>query len=242
MPIARITARRPGPGSGGGPASTNLNRLTRTGVQTTGSARFPTSRFDADPNTGVAVYDSYNDTDNSGPWVEVGGTSLAAPSWAALIAIANQGRVLAGATTLDGPSQTLPALYAISAIDFNDVTSGNNGVFSAGPGYDEVTGLGSPKANLLIPDLATYGTASQVAVTSQPPSSLIAGDGFGVVVAAESPDGEVDPAFDGTVTISLGEQSRTASALGGTLTATAYHGVAVFDGLTLSQLTNRLHA
>ena len=52
----------------------------------------------------MAVYDSYNDTDNSGPWVEVGGTSLAAPSWAGLIAIANQGRVLAGASTLDGPS------------------------------------------------------------------------------------------------------------------------------------------
>ena len=120
--------------------------------------------FDADPNTGVAVYDSYNNTDNSGPWVEVGGTSLAAPAWAGLIAIANQGRVLAGGTTLDGPGQTLPALYAISPEHFNDITSGSNGVFSAGPGYDEVTGMGSPKASLLIPDLSTYGTATQIAV------------------------------------------------------------------------------
>ena len=99
----------------------------------------------------MAVYDSYNDTDNSGPWVEIGGTSLAAPAWAGLIAIANQGRVLAGASTLDGPSQTLPALYAISLTDFNDITSGSNGVFSAGPGYDEVTGLGTPKADTLVP-------------------------------------------------------------------------------------------
>ena len=47
------------------------------------------------------------------------------------------------------------------------------------------------------------GTANHVAVTAQPPSSLIAGDGFGVVVAAESPAGDVDPAFSGTLTISL---------------------------------------
>ena len=42
--------------------------------------------FDADPNTGVAVYDS-----NNGGWLQVGGTSLGAPAWAGLIAIVNQG-------------------------------------------------------------------------------------------------------------------------------------------------------
>ena len=87
--------------------------------------------------------------------------------------------------------------------DFNDITSGNNGVFSAGPGYDEVTGLGSPKAAALAGDLSTYGTASQIAVMSQPPSSIIAGDSFGIVVAAEDSLGGVDPAFNGTMTISL---------------------------------------
>ena len=82
--------------------------------------------FDADPDHGRCGFmTSYNDTDNSGPWVEVGGTSLAAPSWAGLVAIANQGRVLAGASTLDGSSQTLgKVLYAISPNDFNDITSG----------------------------------------------------------------------------------------------------------------------
>jgi hypothetical protein len=224
-------------GSGGGTSLYEPEPTFQEAVQTTGYRTVPDVAFDADPNTGVAVYDSYNNTDNSGPWVEVGGTSLAAPSWAALIAIANQGRVLAGASTLDGPSETLPALYAVSANDFNDITSGSNGVFSAGPGYDEVTGLGSPKASLLIPDLATYGTASQVAVTAQPPSSVIAGDTFGVVAAAESPNGDVDPAFDGTMTISLASGPAGAT-LSGTLTATAYHGVAVFDGLSLSQLGN----
>ena len=145
--------------------------------------------------------------------------------------------MLSGAKTLDGPGQTLPALYAISSGDFNEITSGSNGVFSAGPGYNEVTGLGSPIGALLDTDLATYGTASRIAVTAQPPSSLIAGDSFGIVVAAENTLGDVDPAFNGTMTIALAANPG-GSTLGGTLTATAYHGVAVFDGLTLNKPAN----
>ena len=133
-----------------------------------------------------------------------------------------------------GRSQTLPALYAISPQHFNDITSGSNGVFSAGPGYDEVTGMGSPKAGFITADLATYGTASQLAVTAQPPDSVIAGDSFGVVVSAESPAGDVDPGFNGTMTISLASNPG-GSTLGGTLTVTAVHGVGVFDGLTLDK-------
>ena len=220
--------------SGGGTSLVEQTPTFQQAVQQTGFRTVPDVAFDADPNTGVAVYDSYNNTDNSGPWVEVGGTSLATPAWAGLIAIANQGRVLAGGTTLDGPGQTLPALYSISPEHFNDITSGSNGVFSAGPGYDEVTGMGSPKADLLIPDLATYGTATQLAVTAQPPVSVIADDSFGVVVAAESPDGGVDPAFNGTMTIALGNNPG-GSTLGGTLSVTAFHGVGVFDGLTLDK-------
>ncbi len=219
-------------GSGGGTSLYETQPTYQKGFQTTDHRTVPDVAFDADPTTGVAVYDSYDNTDNSGPWLEIGGTSLAAPAWAGLIAIANQGRVLAGAKTLDGPSQTLPALYAISTGDFNDITSGTNGVFKAGVGYDEVTGLGTPRDPQLDADLATYGTASKIAVTAQPPSSLIAGDSFGIVVAAENPAGYVDPAYDGSVTISLASNPG-GSTLGGTLSTTAYHGVAVFDGLTL---------
>jgi hypothetical protein len=219
--------------SGGGTSLFEVVPNFQKGVQTTGFRTVPDVAFDADPNTGVAVYDQYNNTDNSGPWVEVGGTSLGAPAWAALIAIANQGRVLAGGTTLNGPTQTLPAIYAISPTDFNDVTSGSNGVFSAGSGYDEVTGMGSSKADLVITDLAAYGTANRLGIIAQPPGAVIAGDSFGVVVAAENPAGGVDPAFNGTVKIALGANPGQ-STLGGTLTATAYHGIAVFDGLTLS--------
>ena len=106
------------------------SRHTSKEFRTRASERFPTWPSTPIQNTGVAVYDSYNNTDNSGPWVEVGGTSLGAPAWAGLIAIANQGRVLAGGATLDGPSETIPAVYAISPTHFNDITSGNNGVFA----------------------------------------------------------------------------------------------------------------
>ena len=109
--------------------------------------------MDADPRTGVAVYDSY-DFGTSSPWSVIGGTSLATPMWAGLIAIADQARAQAGLPSLDGASQVLPRLYSLPAGDFHDVTSGSNGSFSAGVGYDEVTGLGTPVANLLVPALA----------------------------------------------------------------------------------------
>ena len=51
---------------------------------------------------------------------------------------------------MDGPSQTLPILYSAPHLDFNDITSGSNlGGYSAGPGYDMVTGLGTPNSDLV---------------------------------------------------------------------------------------------
>jgi hypothetical protein len=84
----------------------------------------------------------------------VGGTSAGAPQWAGLIAEADQGRALVGLLPLDGPSQTLPAIYAFSSA-FHDVTSGSNG-YSAGWGYDLATGLGTPIAYVLAGDLAFH--------------------------------------------------------------------------------------
>lgn len=104
----------------------------------------------ADPATGVAIYDSYDFGSNG--WIQVGGTSLSAPLWAGLIAVADQGRNLAGLGSLDGRTQTLPLLYQLPATDFHDITSGNNG-FSAAAGYDLVTGRGSPKADLVVAGL-----------------------------------------------------------------------------------------
>ena len=113
---------------------------------------YPDVAMDADPATGVPIYDTY-DFGTAEPWAQFGGTSLACPMFAALVSIANQGRVLAGGTTLDGTTQTLPRIYTEPYADFHDITSGSNG-FAATVGYDLGSGRGSPIANLLVPDLA----------------------------------------------------------------------------------------
>ncbi len=139
--------------SGGGQSRYESKPSYQSSVQSSGYRQIPDIAFDADPNTGVAVYDSYNGG-SSTPWFQVGGTSLSAPCWAGLIAIADQLRAGQGLTPLDGATQTLPKLYSLSTADFHDITSGSNGGFSAHSGYDEVTGLGTPTANKLVPDLA----------------------------------------------------------------------------------------
>ena len=203
------------------------------GVQSTGHRTIPDVAFDADPNTGVPVYDSFNRTS---PWLQVGGTSLAAPCWAGLIAIANQGRVAAGGTTLDGASQTLPALYSLPSSAFHDITSGSNGNSSA-PGYDQVTGLGTPQANVLVPALAGYQVASRLEITSEPPSSVQAGTPFGLTVEACDRSGNLVSSFNGTVIITL-QGGPAGSRLSGTLSATAVNGIATFSGLSLDAAGN----
>ncbi len=121
----------------------------------------PDVSFDADPFTGVPVYDSFNNG-NSTPWVKVAGTSFATPSWGALVAIADQGRNLAGKPVLDGPT-LMSMLYAMPASNFNDITIGGSGGATpqlATPGYDLVTGRGTPKAQLIVGDLVGVGAVS----------------------------------------------------------------------------------
>jgi subtilase family serine protease len=155
-------------GSGGGVSAYEAQPAYQAGVVptsiTTTHRAVPDVAADADPGTGVAVLDSW-DLGSSSPWIQVGGTSVSAPLWAGVLAIANQGRVLTGSATLDGPSQTLPALYALPAGNFHDITTGSNG-YPALQGYDLVTGCGSPLVNLLAPALATPPTVTGVFVGS----------------------------------------------------------------------------
>jgi subtilase family serine protease len=112
----------------------------------------PDVAYDADPKSGFAVFDSTPGDQNRG-WQVVGGTSAGAPQWAAMIALADQGRALHHAGSLS-TNQSLTAIYSLPAADFHDITSGSNG-YSARPGYDLVTGRGTPRADRLIPDLIT---------------------------------------------------------------------------------------
>jgi subtilase family serine protease len=144
-------------GSGGG--SSSYEKDTFQSITKRSRPReTPDVSFDADPHTGVGIFDSYDNS--AAPWEQVGGTSLSTPCWAGLIAIADQLRVAAypGLDTLDGATDTLPGLYSLAQSDFYDITSGTNGMYYAGPGYDMVTGLGTPVANLLVPDLAMYNS------------------------------------------------------------------------------------
>jgi hypothetical protein len=76
-----------------------------------------------------------------------------------LLALADQARAAGGLGSLDSRT-ALQGIYAAPATNFHDIVSGNNGYYSAGPGYDLVTGRGSPVANLLAADLATYTSTS----------------------------------------------------------------------------------
>jgi subtilase family serine protease len=128
--------------TGGGYSAFEQEPSYQGSVQTSGARSTPDVAFDADPNTGVEVYSTAPGA-SSGSWQVVGGTSLGAPSWAGIIAIVDQGRALAGLGSLDGATQTLPALYAGASSNFNSVsapTSSPYGGYSFG-GFNPFSGF-----------------------------------------------------------------------------------------------------
>ena len=138
--------------SGGGYSKYEPRPSYQTGFTTNSKRAQPDVAYDANPSTGVNVYDSYGSNDG---WNVVGGTSAGAAQWSALIADANQARVSAGIGTI---SNAETAIYGLPTSDFNQITSGSNGRYQATAGYNLVTGRGSPKANLIIDNLANIST------------------------------------------------------------------------------------
>lgn len=143
---------------GGGLSAVESEPSYQDSVNSTGLRSTPDVSYDANPNSGFSVYTSVKQSGQSG-WFTVGGTSAGAPQWSALVAIADQGRNIAGESNLDGPSQTLPYLYEMSSSSFHDITSGSNG-YRATSGYDLATGLGSPVANAVVSNLVTPPTTT----------------------------------------------------------------------------------
>ncbi|MDB5330615.1 MAG: pcp 3 [Phycisphaerales bacterium] len=103
------------------------------------SAGTATVAYDADPNPGFAMYDSTPFQGTQG-WQAGTGTSAGAPQWAALIAVADQGRALAGKHSLDGQSQTLPGLASLPDSDFHPITGGGASTGRGSPFADRVIG------------------------------------------------------------------------------------------------------
>jgi subtilase family serine protease len=146
-----VTGETAWSGSGGGRSYVEPTPAYQQGV-VTGGRGIPYVSFNADPSTGVAVYDSTPFYGQTG-WFQVGGTSLGAPAWAAIIASAEQLRTAAGkARLVSARDAAQRAIYA-AAGQLGDIVSGpSNGycptICSAGTGYDFVTGLGSPRSGL----------------------------------------------------------------------------------------------
>ena len=121
-----------GGGAAGGGVSTKFSRPAyQSGLQIAGSGRcVPDVSAAAAPASGYKIV-------IGGQVYAFGGTSAVAPLWGALVSI------LTG--ILGKPVGAMnPILYALSPSPLHDIQSGSNGDWSAGPGYDCVTGLGSP--------------------------------------------------------------------------------------------------
>ncbi len=131
------------PGSGGGTSKLFPRPAWQTGEGVAkGKFRLvPDVSSSADPNEGAYVY-------LNGQAQQIGGTSWAAPTWAAFCALMNQARENAKLQPLPFLN---PLLYPLLGTDaFRDIVSGSNGGFKAKAGYDEVTGLGVADVKVLI--------------------------------------------------------------------------------------------
>ena len=110
---------------------------------------------------------------------EYGGTSFAAPMWAAYIALADEQSLNNGGTLLGFINPTIYAQNVTSSYttNFHDITSGTSGSYSAVTGYDLVTGWGSPNGANLINALAPSSTTPAFTLAASPTSvSVVVGN------------------------------------------------------------------
>jgi sugar lactone lactonase YvrE len=163
--------------SSGGGASVVFSRPSwQVGVGVpAGTMRLvPDVAASADPKFPAAIY-------YDGSQATVGGTSWAAPIWTGFCALLNQGR--------SSPMGLLnPNIYPLNQTSsFRDITSGDNVIYNAGVGYDEVTGLGVPNVTALLAASASFqGTAAVnipaalgnvVTTAGQPATFFVVGEG-----------------------------------------------------------------
>jgi subtilase family serine protease len=165
---------------------------------------------------------------NNGQWIEVGGTSAAAPLWAGFLALANQ---QAAASNNSRVGFLNPLIYPIGAganydSDLHDITTGNDGGFNALVGYDLATGWGTPNGQPLINSLTGATGAASFSLSAPGTLSISPGSsGSGVVTISPQQgfSGAVKLAASGLptgVTASFSPASATTSSTL-TLTTTA---------------------
>lgn len=138
----------------------------------------PDVSLNADPSTGYLVYAT--SSGQAGWWV-IGGTSAAAPQWAAFWSLIGAGLAQKGVSPAQA-GYANPTIYGIAkgatayARDFHDVTTGNNNYFSAAAGYDDASGWGSYNAaNLYADVIAAVSNPAPKITISASPTSITAG-------------------------------------------------------------------
>jgi Pro-kumamolisin, activation domain/IPT/TIG domain len=173
-----------------------------SGAGTVSCREVPDVAADADPRTGLAIFCSCV----GGGWAKIGGTSMSAPLWAALAALADQGQ----SSTVGFVNPALYQAQCAASPVFNDVTVGNNQplgsspsnpprlpagpYYQATPGYDLATGLGTPIAAALVSRLRAPPPSTCPVVTGISTSSGPASGGTTVTVSGSNLSGvtEVD--------------------------------------------------
>ncbi len=179
----------------GAPSSLNVINSHSSGSQCgapsgTYCREVPDVSADADPYTGYLIY-------YEGGWTGIGGTSAAAPLWAAFTALVDASSSCAGKSI----GFANPLLYSAAASayssDFTDVTSGNDdytpdgysgGLYPAGTGYDMASGLSSPDGATLPAALCSGGGTTANAVTVTNPGNQTSTVGTAVSLQIKASD------------------------------------------------------
>ena len=134
----------------------------------------PDVAFNANPMTGEYVALTLPGLATA--WSAYGGTSIAAPQWAGIVAVANAQRVASAKAVLGDFHSTLyqsigkvPGTYAASFGDIVDGTNGTCATCRAGAGYDQATGWGTPNSTQLMQALGVTTTSTAPAATAAAP-------------------------------------------------------------------------
>jgi subtilase family serine protease len=156
-----FTGTSPARGSGGGLSAHFARPIWQTGpgvsnTYSNGGRQVPDVALDADPATGYSICVTTCASSPPGQgWNVLGGTSGAAPSWAAFAALYNQYAVGAGRFRVGFAN---PMLYNLASnpqtsAPYHDLTAGSNLFYSATAGWDYATGWGSPQVSNLVVDI-----------------------------------------------------------------------------------------
>jgi subtilase family serine protease len=152
--------------------------------------------FNANPYTGQYVA-TMAPGSSTVSWMSAGGTSLATPQWAGLLAVANALRAQGGKAALGLPHSALYGSVAKTGGTLLDITSGSNGscgTCAATAGYDTPTGLGTPQGSAVLTAL------SGATVSTTTTASTVAS---GLRVSTTPLSGKAGSALSGTIGLDL---------------------------------------